>query len=193
MDQPGRNSPSARTPPSARWKLRCRRWAKYGSAARSTASTHQQMRYACGISNPGVPPATDRALRALHPDRRVANGLALQLPIYLEATQKLHPERPISASYCFPLARGTVQRRRAVYRRRGRARRVSRQPDRYRRGGTPRYIPGNSGFAQRVARQLPLLRFPTALPRSPQVLLGSEGPERPRRSAVQLPGAAGLR
>ena len=41
-------------------------------------------------------------------DRRVANGLALQLPIYLEAAQKLHPERPISASYCFPLARGTV-------------------------------------------------------------------------------------
>ena len=37
------------------------------------------------------------------PEYSVANGRALQLPIYLEATRKLHEDLPATASYCFPL------------------------------------------------------------------------------------------
>ena len=37
-------------------------------------------------------------------DRTVANGQALQLPVYLEAAQSVHPGKQITASYCFPLA-----------------------------------------------------------------------------------------
>ena len=37
-------------------------------------------------------------------DRTVANGRALQLPVYLEAAQLAHPGKQITASYCFPLA-----------------------------------------------------------------------------------------
>ena len=36
--------------------------------------------------------------------RTVANGQALQLPVYLEAAQSLFPGKQITASYCFPLA-----------------------------------------------------------------------------------------
>ena len=38
------------------------------------------------------------------PARSVGNGLALQLPIYLEAAQLMYPDRQVTASYCFPLA-----------------------------------------------------------------------------------------
>ncbi len=37
------------------------------------------------------------------PDRSVANGRALQLPVYLEAAQAMYPDKSVSASYCFPL------------------------------------------------------------------------------------------
>ena len=37
------------------------------------------------------------------PDRSVANGRALQLPVYLEAAQVMYPGKSVSASYCFPL------------------------------------------------------------------------------------------
>ena len=37
------------------------------------------------------------------PDRSVANGRAMQLPVYLEAAQAMYPGKPVSASYCFPL------------------------------------------------------------------------------------------
>ena len=37
------------------------------------------------------------------PDRSVANGRALQLPVYLEAAKVMYPDTPVSASYCFPL------------------------------------------------------------------------------------------
>ncbi len=37
------------------------------------------------------------------PERSVANGRALQLPVYLEAAQAMYPGQPVSASYCFPL------------------------------------------------------------------------------------------
>lgn len=37
------------------------------------------------------------------PDRSVANGRALQLPVYLEAARAMYPGKPVSASYCFPL------------------------------------------------------------------------------------------
>lgn len=37
--------------------------------------------------------------------RTVTNGLALQLPVYLEAAQSVHPGKRIMASYCFPLAK----------------------------------------------------------------------------------------
>ena len=37
------------------------------------------------------------------PDRSVANGRAMQLPVYLEAAQVMYPGKPVSASYCFPL------------------------------------------------------------------------------------------
>ena len=36
-------------------------------------------------------------------DRSVANGRALQLPVYLEAAQAMYPGKSVSASYCFPL------------------------------------------------------------------------------------------
>ena len=36
-------------------------------------------------------------------DRSVANGRALQLPVYLEAAQAMYPGKTVSASYCFPL------------------------------------------------------------------------------------------
>ena len=36
-------------------------------------------------------------------DRTVANGRALQLPVYFEAAQSMHPDKRIEASYCFPL------------------------------------------------------------------------------------------
>ena len=39
-----------------------------------------------------------------NPKRTVANGRAMQLPIYLEAARSMHPDKPITASYCFPLA-----------------------------------------------------------------------------------------
>ena len=37
------------------------------------------------------------------PDRSVANGRAMQLPVYLEAARVMYPGKPVSASYCFPL------------------------------------------------------------------------------------------
>ncbi len=37
------------------------------------------------------------------PDRSVANGRALQLPVYLEAAQVMYPDKSVSASYGFPL------------------------------------------------------------------------------------------
>ena len=37
-------------------------------------------------------------------ERTVANGRALQLPVYLEAAQSAYPGKQITASYCFPLA-----------------------------------------------------------------------------------------
>ena len=36
----------------------------------------------------------------------VANGRALQLPVYLAAARELYPDRAVNASYCFPLADG---------------------------------------------------------------------------------------
>ncbi len=39
----------------------------------------------------------------VEPDRSVANGRALQLPVYLEAAQVMYPDKLVSASYCFPL------------------------------------------------------------------------------------------
>ena len=42
--------------------------------------------------------------RARRADRTVANGLALQLPVYLEAAQAMHPGKRVTASYCFPLS-----------------------------------------------------------------------------------------
>ena len=36
--------------------------------------------------------------------RSVANGRALQLPVYLEAARAMYPDKSVSASYCFPLA-----------------------------------------------------------------------------------------
>ena len=36
-------------------------------------------------------------------ERSVANGRAMQLPVYLEAAQAMYPDKPVSASYCFPL------------------------------------------------------------------------------------------
>ena len=37
------------------------------------------------------------------PQNSVANGRALQLPIYLAAAKTAHPDLPVTASYCFPL------------------------------------------------------------------------------------------
>lgn len=37
------------------------------------------------------------------PDRSVANGRAMQLPVYQEAAQVMYPDKLVSASYCFPL------------------------------------------------------------------------------------------
>lgn len=42
--------------------------------------------------------------RGRNPKRTVANGCAMQLPVYLEAARSMHPDKPIAASYCFPLA-----------------------------------------------------------------------------------------
>ena len=39
-------------------------------------------------------------------DRTIANGQALQLPVYVAAAQEIYPDHSISASYCFPLANG---------------------------------------------------------------------------------------
>ena len=37
-------------------------------------------------------------------NRTVANGLALQLPVYQEAAKAMHPGKRVTASYCFPLS-----------------------------------------------------------------------------------------
>ena len=49
-------------------------------------------------------------------DRTVANGQALQLPVYLEAAQSLFPGKQITVSYCFPLAENNTHDVAPLYR-----------------------------------------------------------------------------
>ena len=46
--------------------------------------------------------------RGGQPDYTIANGRALQLPVYAAAARQLYPDASITASYCFPLSDSTI-------------------------------------------------------------------------------------
>jgi hypothetical protein len=46
--------------------------------------------------------------RGGQPDYTIANGRALQLPVYAAGARQLYPDASITASYCFPLSDGRI-------------------------------------------------------------------------------------
>ena len=46
--------------------------------------------------------------RGGQPEYTIANGRALQLPVYVAGARRLYPGASISASYCFPLSDGAI-------------------------------------------------------------------------------------
>ena len=56
----------------------------------------------------GRPDAYFDGNRGRKAERTIANGKALQLPVYVAAAQENYPARAVTASYCFPLADGNT-------------------------------------------------------------------------------------